>query len=425
MVTRAMFNVPELNETAALIAQHLPQGRAWGRRGDLDSNLGKLTVALAASLRQVQSAIFALSKELNIGLTNDLLLDWESSVGLPDECVDLAADLAARRARIIERLRRAPTTTAQQVEAIVLALTGSVVSVSSGADAEIFPMNFPVQFNGVNNPRFKVYVDFPGAALGFNALPSVGTNSVASPSGTLSTFNLGVTSPYASTYLISGVAIGYSTATGGLAPPAGFTGVGGELTVAPSSMHAVAVQGDAGGAGVKGAVWDIPDTSSALTVAAGYTVAISEDSPGSAAISNAQTGTASATLAAYAITAQERRQLVVAVSQTGTTTTIGDGQSATFNGVTMGQGASVKSGLASGVSAHTALYMLDNPNATGDVVIGGSNNNDANMMITAFTLDGVQNSNYMFPVPLGTVESPVLQCVLEKVLPANVVPIVR
>jgi uncharacterized protein YmfQ (DUF2313 family) len=152
------FNAPSLLVSATQLAEHLPQGRAWGSKNIPDANLHKIIKSMAASFNRVQQQIELLSNELNIPLTNDLLPDWEASVGLPDDCQGIGQALAERRENVISRLRRLPIVTVADFEALGEELSGEPVTVIPGTDIDV-PLD--------RHSRFKLFVQFPNQVEGF------------------------------------------------------------------------------------------------------------------------------------------------------------------------------------------------------------------------------------------------------------------
>ena len=80
----------------------LPQGKAWTR--DPNTVLSRLMRAEAANLAEIDRIAVKLLDELLPQLTFDLLPEWEASLGLPDDCTDLAATVSDRRAALIQKI---------------------------------------------------------------------------------------------------------------------------------------------------------------------------------------------------------------------------------------------------------------------------------------------------------------------------------
>lgn len=88
-----------------LVKRLFPRGYAWDRIQDPDSNLSKLSDGYALELCKIDERANRLIEEVDPRTTNELLVDWERLLGLPDEC-DGNTDrtLAERRTRILQLL---------------------------------------------------------------------------------------------------------------------------------------------------------------------------------------------------------------------------------------------------------------------------------------------------------------------------------
>ncbi len=169
-----IFNTPDLDGTAREFARNLPSGRAWNNKTSIDSNLYKLIKSCAAAFNTIQTSINELATEMDINLTDDLLPDWEESVGIPDDCVFLLTTLADRRTAVIRRLRKAPVVTKAEFETLGNELTGSTVTVTAGIDfipaedrftmvVEVtgsgsifaFPLTFPAAFSSAGEATIE------------------------------------------------------------------------------------------------------------------------------------------------------------------------------------------------------------------------------------------------------------------------------
>jgi uncharacterized protein YmfQ (DUF2313 family) len=160
-VEDTLFHAQDLDGATRELADHLPDGRAFGAKVIPGTNTRALVAACAVALNRVQQQICELAQQYHVPLTSDLLVDWEKSVGIPDECLDTALTLAERRQNVIDRLRRAPIVTKAEFEELGTALLGEPVTVDAGAEIEIFPLQFPVVFSS-SPARFKMFVNLPG-----------------------------------------------------------------------------------------------------------------------------------------------------------------------------------------------------------------------------------------------------------------------
>lgn len=160
------FSAPSQEEAARQLASTLPDGRAWQAKNLSGTNMHALVSACAAEFRQIQIQIETLAREFDVNLTDQLLPDWETSVGLPEECMGQMASLADRRKAVILRLRKIPFVTKADYEQLAFDLTGLSVTVTPGAEIELFPLDFPIPFAS-GNSYFKLYVTFNDAIGGF------------------------------------------------------------------------------------------------------------------------------------------------------------------------------------------------------------------------------------------------------------------
>lgn len=80
----------------------LPPGRAWNRQPD--SVTARLLEAWAAEGAEVEDRAGDLLIELDPRTTVEMLVEWESMTGLPDDCTGQLDNLAQRRAAVLARL---------------------------------------------------------------------------------------------------------------------------------------------------------------------------------------------------------------------------------------------------------------------------------------------------------------------------------
>lgn len=158
LVPISILDAPTLRQTIQQISQHLPEGRAWANKLVEGSNTHALIRSAAAAFNRVQAQIEQIATEFDVNLTEELLPEWETSVDLPDECVDVLADLTERRENVIFRLRRVPIVTKEEFETLGTALAGVTVTVTPGTEVDVSPDS---------QSAFKLYVSFPTSNTGF------------------------------------------------------------------------------------------------------------------------------------------------------------------------------------------------------------------------------------------------------------------
>lgn len=85
------------------LAQLLPQGYAWPR--DPQSTLMRLLGGMAGSFAELDAVTTQTTVEWLPHATKARLAEWEYAVGLPDQCFGSDQTAAARRGRVLSRLR--------------------------------------------------------------------------------------------------------------------------------------------------------------------------------------------------------------------------------------------------------------------------------------------------------------------------------
>ena len=173
------YRAGSVDEQAFLLAKTLPDGRVWNSKYDQTRVLGRLVRALSEEIHRLFLRIEEfVNIELDPDRTRQLILEWERSVGIPDQCFDRSPTVQERRRRIIQKLNNFnDIITAEDVENL-LADFGEAIQVVPGnavnaerlgfgvppysaselrqirhtvairveSDAETFPLAFPIEF---------------------------------------------------------------------------------------------------------------------------------------------------------------------------------------------------------------------------------------------------------------------------------------
>jgi hypothetical protein len=167
MLRKADFEPADWDTQAFILASHFPIGRVWEKKFDPNSILGLVIRGLAYEWFLIESFFRNVIDELEINTTLQLLSDWETSVGLPDNTMPLGTTLQQRREYVIARLTNfGGIQTAAQYEAAaaVLGYTVTVTPGYTGGDPKInansititvvtgeagvsFPLPFPLPFS--------------------------------------------------------------------------------------------------------------------------------------------------------------------------------------------------------------------------------------------------------------------------------------
>ena len=95
-----LFKPATVEENAFLLASHLPHGKIWMNAFDPSDDFGKLFKGLAMEFYRFQVLEEKFYDEMDIDEANELLTDWEKSVGLPNSCFSTNVSKTERRKQI-------------------------------------------------------------------------------------------------------------------------------------------------------------------------------------------------------------------------------------------------------------------------------------------------------------------------------------
>lgn len=141
-----IFDPQPIEDQVDLAARHLPIGRVWDRAFDADSNLHKLLLGLSFEFFRIELLYQILAGDIDIVQTVDLISEWERSVGIPDECLDIEQPLQTRRDQVLQKFTNlGGVQTAADFERVA-AIFGYDVTVYPAAPGNTFPMTFPFKF---------------------------------------------------------------------------------------------------------------------------------------------------------------------------------------------------------------------------------------------------------------------------------------
>ena len=112
------------DEQTRLFGVCMPQGLAWNAKGDLDSNLYKLMKSLSTAINLLEAKTYEMVTQWDVRITTDLIAEWETAVGIPDECRGLAEDIATRRSDVLTKLKKIPIITIEDYQSLAELVTG-------------------------------------------------------------------------------------------------------------------------------------------------------------------------------------------------------------------------------------------------------------------------------------------------------------
>lgn len=142
------------------LAAYMPNGPLFEAKNIADSNFRQLLKGFAGELFTAEGYLITLEQEYFPDTTNLFLSEWESALGIPDDCFSGTGTNNERRRDILAKLSSLGIQTDTDFVALA-ALFGVTIEVNSGSVFSIFPLTFPVLlFSTKSDARFTIVVDF-------------------------------------------------------------------------------------------------------------------------------------------------------------------------------------------------------------------------------------------------------------------------
>lgn len=156
----ALFERRDIEQYTDSLADYLPGGCLFASASVSNSNFRKLLRGMAGELFRSNGLLKEYSEQIIPDQTVKFIEEWESALGIPDDCFSGTGTLTERRRDILVKLASLGVQTAQDF--IDLATTfGITVTVGAGIDEITFPLVFPiVMFTTLRDARFTIVVRF-------------------------------------------------------------------------------------------------------------------------------------------------------------------------------------------------------------------------------------------------------------------------
>jgi uncharacterized protein YmfQ (DUF2313 family) len=107
-------------KTTDMLANFMPAGRATESKFESDSNIRKLLTAQSGEFKRVQDLMAYSLSELDPRTTENYISEWESAIGIPDECIPLESDPQSRRDNIVLKLNSLSVQTESDFQSLAL-----------------------------------------------------------------------------------------------------------------------------------------------------------------------------------------------------------------------------------------------------------------------------------------------------------------
>lgn len=143
---KTLFKPSTLEDHHFLLASHMPNGSFWSEAFNVDDDFGKLLLGIAVEFLRFQSIEENLLDEMDINKTVDLLREWETSVGIPDECFGITESNENRQKQVLQKFSKFGGVQKAEDFVRVAAVFDIVIEVKTGSGPGSFPLTFPLTF---------------------------------------------------------------------------------------------------------------------------------------------------------------------------------------------------------------------------------------------------------------------------------------
>ncbi len=158
----AVFSNFSLDQQTDSLARYNPDGKLFLAKRMVNKNYYKLLRGLDEELIRAQDLLVLYTDEILPDVTVQFLSEWESVVGIPDECFDGTGTDDERRNKILAKLNSGVQTNADFVQTIMTAF-GIDVTIWAGADVVNAVGGAPpdIYFSGdLRRARFGIVITF-------------------------------------------------------------------------------------------------------------------------------------------------------------------------------------------------------------------------------------------------------------------------
>jgi uncharacterized protein YmfQ (DUF2313 family) len=132
-----------IQEHANSLALYMPSGKLFQAARQSTTNFRKFIEGLADELKISEGFLKSYQDEYDVRTTSLLIEQWESALGIPDDCFSGDGTLVERRRDALAKLGSLGVQTAEDFEAVAL-IFGIDADVQSGVGVATFPFVFPI-----------------------------------------------------------------------------------------------------------------------------------------------------------------------------------------------------------------------------------------------------------------------------------------
>lgn len=146
-----LFKRRDLEQYTNSLADYLPGGILFASKSVGDSNFRKLLRGMSGELFRANGLLKEYSEEIIPDQTVKFIEEWESALGIPDDCFKVTGTIANRRKQVLTKLAALGVQTIADFENVALVF-GVTATVLAGSESGIiFASNKVARFTIVIN----------------------------------------------------------------------------------------------------------------------------------------------------------------------------------------------------------------------------------------------------------------------------------
>lgn len=165
-----------IDQNTQVLANYLPNDKPFEAKNITDSNLRKLLKSISYEYTRLQEKAFEMVTQDDLSTTTNLLVAWETALGIPDSFFSNTAPIATRRLQIVAKFAKMNLTTEQDWIDLA-AFFGIEIEIEHGSGTlsrSEFPMIFPAYFvTSDKEAKFTMFVTFLNLVEPTNVFPAI------------------------------------------------------------------------------------------------------------------------------------------------------------------------------------------------------------------------------------------------------------
>lgn len=149
------------NEQANILAGYLRNDRLHQNKWVDGTNLRKLLIGLAEGFVDFNNNLNIFIAEGDIAKATSLLIEWEKTFGIPDDCLTNNGTIEERRINLLIKLAGLQGTLIEQFEYVINLLGYSGIQIKTGVAGTTYPLQYPFYYLSVDEAPFTMFVILP------------------------------------------------------------------------------------------------------------------------------------------------------------------------------------------------------------------------------------------------------------------------